>query len=74
MNAISISSVKAIEVEDEKEDNQIYVYFEYPQMRGEEIVFRINYFKDNNDKYEDISIPLILSKSSISISFRILTV
>ena len=74
-NCVSMSTIKAIESEEEKEENnKIYVYFDLPsKLRGDEISFKINYSIDDDSKYEDISLPLVLSKSSIPTSFRIIT-
>ena len=72
-NAISTSAVKAIEVEEEKEENKIYIYFDVPSdLRGETIEFIVNY---KNNEYENgvINLPLILDKSSIPTSFTITT-
>ena len=75
-NAISISSVKAIESKDNNDDDNIYVYFDIPEnLRGDEIAFKIKYIDDGEGKSsdDDIENPLILSKSSIPISFQIIT-
>eukprot|EP01084_Bolivina_argentea_P100563 180524_1 len=71
-NAVLLSSIKAIELNEEKDEN-IYVYFEMPDnIRGNPIKFKIKYI--NNDKKEEyISNPFIISKSSIPISFQIIT-
>eukprot|EP01084_Bolivina_argentea_P283792 486140_1 len=74
-NPILLSTVKAIEVDDEKNEN-IYVYFDMPlNLKGEDIEFKISYISDDHkeSELESISLPLIISKSSIPKSFTITT-
>eukprot|EP01084_Bolivina_argentea_P144162 253011_1 len=72
-NPISPSTVNAITTEDEKDEN-VYVYFDLPaNVYGEEIKFVIDYVVQNKEE-ELLSLPIILPKSSIPISFRITTV
>eukprot|EP01084_Bolivina_argentea_P259078 437027_1 len=59
-NPILLSTVKAIEADDEKNEN-IYVYFDLPSnIQGEDIGFKIKYVGDDNK--ESISLPLTISK------------
>eukprot|EP01084_Bolivina_argentea_P094401 169701_1 len=72
-NPISLSTVKAIEVDDEKNEN-IYIYFDLPSdIQGEDIEFTIKYVGDDNKEVESISLPLMISKASIPKSFTITT-
>ena len=71
-NAISISSVKAVECDDEKEQS-IYIYFDPPtQLRGDEIAYKIEYI-DNKDRNDMMEIPYKIPKSVVPCSFQIMT-
>jgi len=63
---ISLSTIKAVQIDDEKDEN-VYVYFEAPEkIRGEDIEFKIKYIDDDNKESKSISSPIIIPKSSIS--------
>eukprot|EP01084_Bolivina_argentea_P192902 331050_1 len=73
-NSVLLSSIKAIELNEEKNEN-IYVYFEMPdKICGDPIGFKVKYINNDNDsKQEYMSNPLIIPKSAIPISFQIIT-
>ena len=71
--AISITTVEAFEDNEQKDEDKVLVHFDFPSnLRGDKISFRINYANEQED--DEVSLPLVLSKQSLPISFRIITV